>query len=108
MFDPHKDYVAAVLGVGRENAMTAKELARLFGLSDERIVTKEIQAERQRGVPVCASCGVSAGYFISDSPDEITRYVRTLDSRIKEIHKTRTALLLTADKLSGQTTLGDW
>jgi hypothetical protein len=99
-------WVSGVLGTDRESALTAAELQALFGLSEPRVVTRQIQRERQAGAPICAvSNGDSRGYYLTDDPDELGRYIRSLDHRVREIRGTQEGLRRTLLLLSGQTAI---
>ena len=85
--------IAALLGVGRENARTAREIARTMGVSDARVITRMIEAERRGGRAICASCdSESRGYFVAESPAELEAYTKSLRRRLRNIRKTSEAL----------------
>ena len=84
--------VAEILGVGKDRAITARELCRALGIR-HRDLTKQIERERRAGAPICASCDADApGYYLAGDRRELVSYVRGLDRRIKEIQKTRDAM----------------
>lgn len=68
--------------VGKNNAITGKELQNITGL-DGRSVKQQIANARIRGAVICASLkGDGGGYFIPSCPSEATEYVRTEQCRI--------------------------
>lgn len=91
--------IARILCYGAENAQTAKELARVLGLSDERIVTKQIERERLRGIPICAG---NNGYYLPKDDAELEAYTKQFESRRKHIGKTAAALQYALAVMRGQ------
>jgi hypothetical protein len=100
--------VTAYLGHGKENALTAAELAGLMGVSDPRIVTKQVEKARKMGDPICASCSGEMGYYIASNERELAAYLRSLDRRLKHTHATRRALGDALARLSGQSEIEGW
>jgi hypothetical protein len=100
-------WVAGLLGQGPETALTAEQIAAALGLSDPRLVTREIQRERLNGLPICASCGESRGYYLG-SQDELSRYVKKLNHRVRTVQRTAEALSRTLDDLQGQERMEEW
>lgn len=68
---------------GKENAITAAELAKLFECT-ERDITKKINRLRKDGKIIC-SCG--SGFFLPDDDYDIKKFVRQMQSRITDIKK---------------------
>ena len=83
--------IADLLGVGRENAITRRDLERLTGL-DGRSVRLLIERERRAGTPILADS--ANGYFLPASDDERAECVRSLRHRAREIMTTARALEL--------------
>ena len=68
--------------VGKNNAITGKELQNITGL-DGRSVKQQIANARLRGSVICSKLDGSNGcYFIPSCPSEATEYVRTEQCRI--------------------------
>lgn len=71
-----------LLPVGEENALPARDLANLTGISPRRL-RRMVDNERERGVPILAS---DCGYFRpADGPAgvaEVRRFLRRQDSRM--------------------------
>lgn len=84
--------IAELLGVGKENARTGKELAAVLGC-DIRDVTAAIERERREGQPICAATGDNPGYFIAADAEELKEYCDNIHHRAAELYKTRRALL---------------
>ena len=83
--------IADLLGVGRENAITRRDLERLTGL-DGRSVRLLIERERRAGTPILADN--ASGYYLPASDDERAECVRSLRHRAGEIMATARALEL--------------
>lgn len=84
--------IAELLGVGKENARTGKELAAVLGCNI-RELTAAIERERREGQPICAATGDNPGYFIAADAEELEAYCNDLHHRAGELYKTRRALL---------------
>ena len=70
------------LHYGRENAIPSKVLAEALGFRSVRELQKAVEAERAAGaVILCDSQG--AGYYLSDDPEELRRFTRTLRTRAR-------------------------
>lgn len=82
-----------LLGAGKENARTGKELATVLNCS-VRDVTEQISRERRAGRPICASTDAKRpGYYIAENSADLVSYCASLKSRGIEIFKTRQALI---------------
>ena len=71
---------------GRENAQTARELAHILNIKP-RIISRNIHNLRVRDKIVICSCntGRNKGYFLPENDEEISHFVRSMYSRIREI-----------------------
>jgi len=86
---------------GIDNARTADTLSMATGLTP-RQVTQQIERERRKGAPICAACGQDGqhfGYYLAPDGDTVRKYCGRLQHRAGEIHKTRRALLRTAERM---------
>lgn len=85
--------ITDALHTGRQNAITGKELATLFSC-DIRLITQQIQRERDKGAPICATMsGANAGYFLAADDMELRAYCGILEHRENELHHTRRQLI---------------
>ena len=75
--------IEKVLSRGMRNGLTARELAALLGFRDTRRITKQIERERMRVAPICASPGY--GYYLAENPEELEQYIKDLNHRIYSI-----------------------
>ena len=73
--------IADLLGVGKANAITRRDLERLTGLAP-REVSLAVERERRSGVPILAD---GSGYYLPSSHDERAACVRSLRHRTREI-----------------------
>ena len=78
--------ISEILGTGRENATTGAALAAFYGISI-REVTKEIENERLAGVPICATMGTPAGYFLPATIEDLRVYCKSLERRRDAIER---------------------
>lgn len=74
--------ITGLIHNGEENAVTARDLAAITGLS-VREITAQIARERQAGAVILSS---GKGYFLPSSEDEILHFVRTMNSRARNIY----------------------
>ena len=104
-----RQVVAAALLAGAENAIEGAALATTLGFKDRRALSKQIERERRSGQPICAAvAGNSRGYYLASNPDELQRYIRALDRRLREIRRTRDACGDTLRRMTGQEVLKGW
>lgn len=81
-----------LLGTGRENARTGRELARALNCGI-REIAEQISQERRQGRPICATSGEHPGYYLAKDAQELEEYCNCLRKRGAELFKTRRALV---------------
>lgn len=86
---------------GAGAAITAAELAKRLGMKP-RELQKHVQAARLRGIPICASNTEPYGLYIAETPEELERYIKSFNHRIKEMNTTVLALGNTHAEMIGQ------
>ena len=86
---------------GRSRAITAERLGKMLSMPS-RQVTSVVQAYRQNGFPICASCSEPYGYFIAESPEELGQYIKSFRGRLKEMNATLNSLADALDAMTGQ------
>lgn len=91
--------IASMLCEGKEYAQTAKQIAKMIGAADTRIVTRQIERERLQGVPICAG---DSGYYLPRNADELENYTKSFNARRKHISNTAIALEYALAKMQGQ------
>lgn len=95
--------VSGLLHTGKENAVTARDLAAITGHSI-REITAQIARERQAGAVILSS---GKGYFLPASTEEILHFVRAMDSRAKQIFLASKSAKSMLAKVPGQIDLGE-
>ena len=81
--------IADLLGVGRENAITRRDLERLTGL-DGRSVRLFIERERRAGIPICSDN--QNGYYLPCCKSEKDAFVASMRHRAREIERVAAAV----------------
>lgn len=90
------------LSSGKENAIPSRTLAEVLGFRSVRDLQKAVEAERAAGaVILCDSQG--AGYYLSDDPDELYRFTRTLNARARNTIRAAESAQRALDAATGQT-----
>ena len=76
------DYpIASLLRVGKENAISTKELVRLSGCKSVRDLQECIFQERCAGAIICSGSG--AGYWLPKDKEEIRKFCETMEKRAR-------------------------
>ena len=88
-FEPAQGTIASILSRGKDNALTAREISRIMGISFRR-VTLRICAERRAGAPILSDC--HNGFWLAEDEAEVRRCINALHARAAQIHKTARAL----------------
>lgn len=70
------------LPFGRENAVSSGTLATALGFRSVRELQHQVQRERDAGAVILSDTS-GGGYFRSDDPEELRRFVRTLNARAR-------------------------
>ena len=95
------------LHYGRENAIPSKILAKALGFQSVRDLQKQIERERAAGAVILSDpCG--GGYYLSNDPDELRRFTRTLNARAKNTLKAAESAQRALDDLAGQEAMAGW
>ena len=76
--------------IGSENAIPRRHLRQLTGISD-RDLRRRIQLERLAGVPILSST-TAGGYYLPSSVADLEHFVRSMQSRAKEIEAVASAV----------------
>lgn len=95
------------LHYGKDNAIPAKMLAEALGFKTVRDLQKQVEKERAAGA-VILSDPHGAGYYLSDDPDELQRFTRTLNARAKNTIKAAESAQRALDAATGQETIEGW
>lgn len=99
--------VQGALRYGKGNAIPSKVLAEALGFHSVRELQKVVEAERAAGaVILCDSHG--AGYYLSNDPEELRRFTRTLHARAKNTMKAAISAQMALDAVTGQERMSGW
>lgn len=99
--------VYASLRYGRENAIPSKILAMSLGFQSVRDLQKQIERERAAGA-VILSDPRGGGYYLSDDPEELRRFTRTLNARARNTMKAAESAQMALDAVVGQERIEGW
>lgn len=89
------------LKYGRENAITSKNLVIALGFRDTRDLQRQIEQERAAGAVILSDTN-GAGYYLSNEPSELRRFVRTLNARAANTLKAAESAQRALDAITGQ------
>ena len=67
---------------GEGKAVIGRELAKMFGLKDDRRVRLAIRDLIKDGLPIAANTESPAGYFVVNTRQEADRYASSIRSRL--------------------------
>lgn len=99
--------VQDALKYGRANAIPSKILADSLGFRSVRDLQKTVEAERAAGaVILCDSQG--AGYYLSDDPEELRQFIRTLNARAANTLRAAESAQRALDAATGQGPKESW
>lgn len=102
-----KAIVYESLNYGRENAVKSTELARRLGFKTVRELQKHIEAERAAGY-VILSDSQGAGYYLSNDPVELRRFVNTLNARAANTIRASESAQRALDSATAQESMDGW
>lgn len=92
---------------GAENAQTGAELAARLHCS-RREISDMVRRARLDGVAIVGDCASeNKGYYVADTAEEVERFCASLYRRAGEIHRTRRALLDTAQRMKTEPASGN-
>lgn len=95
------------LHYGKENAIPSKALAKALGFQSVRDLQKQIERERAAGAVILSDpCG--GGYYLSNDPDELRRFTRTLNARVKNTMRAAESAQRALDAVTGQESIAGW
>lgn len=73
--------IAGLLPVGKDNAISTKELVRITGCSSSRDLQQRISEERRAGAIICSA--TKGGYFIPANREEMQGFYMVLKNRAR-------------------------
>lgn len=95
-----------LLPEGRAAAIHSKDLARIAGVPTVRLLQRQIERERAGGAVILSRS--DGGYYRSSDPDELRRFIRTLDARAKNTARAAASARQALDAATGQTRMEGW
>lgn len=95
-----------LLPEGREAAIPSRDLARMAGLPSVRQLQETIARERAGGAVILSRS--DGGYYRSNDPEELRRFIRTLDSRARNTARAAASARQALDAAAGQTRMEGW
>lgn len=95
------------LRYGKENAILSKVLAQALGFQTVRDLQKQIERERAAGA-VILSDSHGGGYYLTDDPEELRRFIRTLEARARNTLKAAESAQRALDATTGQKNMEGW
>ena len=102
-----KAIVYDTLPYGRNNAISWRDLANRLGFKSKRELQKQIESERKCGYVILTDF-TGKGYFRSEEPDDLKRFIRTMEAKARN---TRIAIISAErelNKATGQTAFDGW
>ena len=88
-----------VLGTGRNNALTQRQLCERFGVRDARSIREAMRQLIEEGMPILSEAGEPAGYFIAENIEELHECAEGLRARGIDIIVRRRDLLRAAKSI---------
>ena len=67
-------WIVDFLLIGRENALTGREIAQISG-RPQRAISKAVERARRNGAPICASTDENPGYYLESDAAEVMRFI---------------------------------
>lgn len=92
---------------GRDKAIPFKDLAEALGFQTVRDLQKQIERERAAGAVILSDCH-GGGYYLSNDPEELLRFTRTLNARARNTIKAAQSAQRALDAATGQEVMGGW
>lgn len=99
--------VRDTLHYGRENAIPTKILAEALGFQTVRDLQKQVERERSAGAVILTDSH-GGGYYLSNDPEELERFTRTLNARARNTIKAAQSAQMALDAATGQTSMEGW
>lgn len=92
---------------GRNNAIPSKLLAEIMGYQSVRDLQKQIERERAAGAVILSDpCG--GGYYLSNDPEELRRFTRTLNARARNTIRAAMSAQKALEAATGQESIEGW
>jgi len=92
--------ILEILGRGKNNALTGKDLRKRLPSYSERKIRLTIESLRQEHWPILSSARIPFGYYLPASQREVDECLTMMKSYIVELCKTRRNIKLGAQERS--------
>lgn len=99
--------ILKLLPVGRQNAIPSPTLAQIMGCKSVRELQKMVERERRAGAVILSDTH-GGGYYLSDDPAELRRFVRTLNARAKNTLRAAESAQMALNAVTGQECMEGW
>lgn len=99
--------ISECLPVGRKNAISSAALAEIMGCKSVRELQKMVERERLAGAVILSDTH-GGGYYLSDDPAELRRFVRTLNARARNTLRAAESAQEALNAIEGQECIGGW
>lgn len=96
-----------ILPIGRERAISSEALAAVTGCKSVRELQKRIERERLAGAVILSDTH-SGGYYRSNDPAELRRFVRTLNARARNTLRAAESAQMALNAVTGQECMEGW
>lgn len=96
-----------ILPIGRERAISSEALAAVTGCKSVRELQKRIERERLAGAVILSDTH-GGGYYRSNDPAELRRFVRTLNARARNTLRAAESAQMALNTIEGQESIGGW
>lgn len=99
--------ISDFLPVGRKNAISSAALAEIMGCKSVRELQKMVERERLAGAVILSDTH-DGGYYLSDDPAELRRFVRTLNARARNTLRAAESAQVALNTITGQECMEGW
>ena len=96
------------LHFGRENSVRSKDLAKALGFRSVRELQRAVEQERAAGAVILSTTQNGGGYFLSNAPNELRWFTRTLEARARNTFKAAQSAQMALDAATGQESIEGW
>lgn len=95
-----------MLPLGREAAISSHDLVKITGMPSVRQLQEAISRERAAGAVILSRS--DGGYYRSNDPEELRRFICTLHARAKNTVRAAQSAQVLLDTLTGQERVEGW
>ena len=96
------------LRYGKAAAIASKPLAEALWFRSVRELQRAIEQERAAGAVILSTTQNGGGYFLSNDPNELRWFTRTLEARARNTFKAAQSAQMALDAATGQESIEGW